>query len=61
MWLHRVCANPLTLTPEEISMHRPRRARRCTDEYGGIEYGGLPVEPVIIASDAAQARVGKTP
>jgi hypothetical protein len=24
-------------------MHRPRRTRRCTDEYGGIEYGGLPV------------------
>jgi hypothetical protein len=31
------------------------------NEHGGIEYGELPVEPVIIASDAAQARVGKTP
>jgi len=31
------------------------------NEYGGIEYRELPVEPVIIASDAAQARAGKTP
>jgi hypothetical protein len=52
MWLHRACANPLTLTREEMSMHRPRRTRRCTDEYGGIEYGGLPVAPALASASA---------
>jgi hypothetical protein len=60
---HRAAIRP----PPEFAVAPPQSARaplpyrRCTDEYGGIEYGGLPVEPVIIASDAAQARVGKTP
>jgi hypothetical protein len=39
MWVLRVCANPLELTREEISMHRPKRTRKsrpCSIRQVGI-------------------------
>src|SRR5271168_4662717 len=39
MWVLRVCANPLALTREEISMHRPKRTRKsrpCSIRQVGI-------------------------
>ena len=48
---HRAAIRP----PPEFAVAPPQSARaplpyrRCTDEYGGIEYGGLPVDAAILS------------